>query len=131
MNNNIAEVINIAKTAKNNIDREDRLKKYFEALACEMVSKALEESDRELAAQYGKDGWQVERRDFRTLQTTYGTIIIKRRRMRKDGEAGIYPLDKELGIRRYHKDIAPALNTMLPRLPPRLYTEPLPWQSTH
>jgi len=100
---NIAEVINIVKTTKNNIDREDRLKKYFEALACEMVSKALEEIDRELAAQYGKDGWQVERRDCRTLQTTYGTICIKRRRMRKDGEVGIYPLDKELGIRRYQR----------------------------
>ena len=83
MDINIAEVINIVKTTKNNIDREDRLKKYFEALACEMVSKALEEIDRELAAQYGKDGWQVERRDCRTLQTTYGTICIKRRRMRK------------------------------------------------
>lgn len=103
MDINIAEVINIVKTTKNNIDREDRLKKYFEALACEMVSKALEEIDWELAAQYGKDGWQVERRDCRTLQTTYGTICIKRRRMRKDGEVGIYPLDKELGIHRYQR----------------------------
>lgn len=42
MDINIAEVINIVK---NNIDQEDRLKKYFEALACEMVSKALEEID--------------------------------------------------------------------------------------
>ncbi len=79
------------------------MKKYFEALACERVNQALEEIDRELAAQYGKDGWQVERRGCRTLQTTYGTISIKRRRMRKDGEAGIYPLDKELGIRRYQR----------------------------
>ena len=32
MNNNIvAEIINIVKTTKNNIDREDKLRKYFEA----------------------------------------------------------------------------------------------------
>ncbi|MBO6204734.1 MAG: UPF0236 family protein, partial [Selenomonas sp.] len=70
---------------------------------CEWVRQALEAIDRELAAQYGKEGWHVERRDNRTVQTTYGTISIKRRRMCKDGEASIYPLDKELGIRRYQR----------------------------
>ena len=104
MNNNIvAEIMNIVKTTKNNIDREDKLRKYFEAKMCEWVRQALEAIDRELAAQYGKEGWHVERRDNRTVQMTYGTISIKRRRMCKDGEAGIYPLDKELGIRRYQR----------------------------
>ena len=91
--------MNIVKTTKNNIDREDKLRKYFEAKMCEWIRQALEAIDRELAVQYGKEGWHVERRDNRTVQTTYGTISIKRRRMCKDGEAGIYPLDKELGIR--------------------------------
>ena len=62
MNNNIvAEIMNIVKTTKNNIDREDKLKKYFEAKMCEWVRQALEAIDRELAAQYGKEGWHVER----------------------------------------------------------------------
>ncbi|TYZ23375.1 ISLre2 family transposase [Selenomonas ruminis] len=74
MNNTLAEIINIVKTTTNNIDREDTLRKYFEAKTCRMVSEALEAIDRELAAQYGKDG-----------------------------EASISPLDKELGIHRYQR----------------------------
>ena len=103
MNNTLAEIIKIVKNTPNNIDREDTLRKYFEAMACRMVSEALEAIDRELAAQYGKDGWQVDRRDNRTIQTTYGPVTMKRRRMRKDGETSVYPLDKELGIRRYQR----------------------------
>lgn len=52
--------MDIVKITKNNIDREDKLRKYFEARICEWVRQALEAIDRELVAQYGKEGWHVE-----------------------------------------------------------------------
>lgn len=94
-----------------------------------MVSNALEDIDRELEAQYGKDGWQVERKDCRTLQTTYGIISIKRRRMCKDGEADISPLDKELEIRRYHRYSGGYFEYNVAQIAAK--PEPLPWQLEH
>ena len=103
MDSIVAEIIKIIKDAKDSISREESLKLYFENLQCRCVSEALEQIDVELAAAYGKDGWRVERLDRRTLQASYGTISIRRRRMEKEGEEGIYPLDKELGIRKYQR----------------------------
>ena len=103
MDSIVAEIIKIIKDAKDSISREESLKLYFENLQCRCVSEALEQIDVELAAAYGKDGWRVEHLDRRTLQASYGTISIRRRRMEKEGEEGIYPLDKELGIRKYQR----------------------------
>lgn len=98
MDSIVAEIIKIIRDAEDSISREESLKFYFENLQCRCVSEALEQIDVELAAAYGKDGWHVEHLDRRTLQASYGTISIRRRRMEKEGEEGIYPLDKELGI---------------------------------
>ena len=99
----VADIMKIIKDAADNISREEALKQYFEKLECQCVSEALERIDVELAAEYGKDGWRVERLDQRTIQASYGTVCIRRRRMEKEGEEGIYPLDKEMGIRKYQR----------------------------
>ena len=103
MDHIVSDIMKIIKGAADNIAREEGLKQYFEELECRCVSEALERIDVELAAEYGKDGWRVERLDQRTIQASYGTIHIRRRRMEKEGEDGIYPLDKELGIRQYQR----------------------------
>ena len=56
MNAIITELIKIIKDSRDNISREENLKKYLEELNCHLVGKALEEIDKELAAEYGKDG---------------------------------------------------------------------------
>ena len=103
MDSIIAEVTKIIKGAKDNISREEKLRQYFEELACRCVSEALERIDAELAAEHSKAGWRVERLDRRTIQASYGTVSVRRRRMSKEGEKGIYPLDRELGIRPYQR----------------------------
>lgn len=103
MDSIVSDIMKIIKAAPENISREEAMKQYFEKLACRCVSEALEKIDVELAAEYGKAGWRVERLDQRTIQASYGTIQIRRRRMEKEGEKGIYPLDKELGIRKYQR----------------------------
>jgi len=99
----ITELIKIIKDSHDNISREENLKKYLEKINCRLVGEALEEVDKELAAEYGKDGWKVERRDERVVQTSYGFVRAKRRLMKKEGEKPIYPLDKELGVRAYQR----------------------------
>ena len=99
----VTEILEIIKGAKDSISREERIRSYLENLACRAVSEALERIDKELAGRYADKGWHVERLDWRTVQASYGTLRIRRRRMCKEGEAGIYPLDKELGIRPYRR----------------------------
>lgn len=99
----VTEILEIIKSAKDSIAREERLRSYFEDLTCRAVSEALERIDAELAVQYAAKGWHVERLDARTVQASFGEIRIRRRRMRKEGKAAIYPLDKELGIRPYRR----------------------------
>lgn len=103
MNSIVAKIMTIIKDSADSIAREEALKQYFEMLMCQCISEALERIDVELAAEYSKKGWHVERLDARTVQATYGTLTIRRRRMEKTGEKGIYPLDLELGIRRYQR----------------------------
>lgn len=93
MDSIVSDIMKIIKAAPENISREEAMKQYFEKLACRCVSEALEKIDVELAAEYGKAGWRVERLDQRTIQASYGTIQIRHRRMEKEGEQGIYPLD--------------------------------------
>ena len=103
MNPIVAEIMKIIKDAEDSIAREEALKQYFEEFICHCVSEALERIDVELAVEYSRNGWYVERMDQRTVQASYGTLTIRRRRMEKEGEKGIYPLDCELGIRKYQR----------------------------
>ena len=100
----VPELIEIIKGAKNSIESEEGIRHYFEDLACKAVGKAWEQIDAELARNYKAKGWRTERRDERTIQTSYGAVTFKRRLMKKEGEKkSTYPLDHELGIRPYQR----------------------------
>lgn len=53
--------------------------------------------------EYKKQGYVVERRDRRTVQCLCGTVSFVRRRMKKPGKKGIYPLDKQLRLKPYQR----------------------------
>ena len=99
----VAEVIKIIKGASDNIESEEKIRYYFEQLQCQAVGKAWERIDEELYKTYQEKGWKSERRDERTIQTSYGAVTFKRRLMKKEGEKSIYPLDHEFGIRPYQR----------------------------
>ena len=66
---------------------------------------ALETIDTELTAEDTKQRYQMKRRDFRTIQGLLGTITFERRRIQKQGPRanGFYPLDNQLGLRKYQR----------------------------
>ena len=99
----VTEILKIIKSVKDSIAREEQLRSCFEELTCHAVSEALDRIDAELAIKYADKGWHVERLDSRTVQARFGMLRIRRRRMKKRGVAGIYPLDKEFGIRPYQR----------------------------
>ena len=73
----VTEILEIIKSAKDSIAREERLRSYFEDLTCRAVSEALERIDAELAAQCAAKGWRVERLDARAvILVVLGCLIV-------------------------------------------------------
>ena len=99
----IAELLKILKDAEDSISWEEHVQRYFAGLICETLGIAMEWLDDEIAEDWKKNGWRVERRDARTILTSFGSMTFHRRRMEKEGEAGCYPLDDALGFRRYKR----------------------------
>jgi hypothetical protein len=97
----VAEIMKIMKGANDSISCEEQLKTCWSVMFCEAVMLALDRIDDELAEQWKADGWYVERRDERTVVSSFGAVRFKRRRMERDGESGKYPLDEMLGLRKY------------------------------
>ena len=101
----VPEIIKIIKDSDTAIIREMRLLQLFIRIFTQALVIALETIDKELTAEYTKQGYQIKRRDFRTIQGLLGTITFERRRIRKQGPRakGFYPLDNQLGLRKYQR----------------------------
>jgi len=101
----VTEIIKIIKESDTAIVRETKLLQLFIRLFTEALACALETMDTELVEQYKKQGYQIERRDRRTIQGLFGTVTYLRRRIRKEGPRakGFYPLDTQLGLKKYQR----------------------------
>lgn len=101
MNQIIAEIASILKDSETLLDSEIRLDQYLPKVMCELVSKAIEMIDLELIHTYKEKGYDIQKTMKRTVQFSYGAVEIRRRRMRKDGEKSIVPLDEAIGLEEY------------------------------
>lgn len=99
----VTEIIKTIKDSDTVIERNMKLLALFFELFRTALGMALEQLYRELATEYKKQGYVVERRDRRTVQCLCGTISFVRRRMKKTGKKGIYPLDKQLRLKPYQR----------------------------
>ena len=99
----VAEIIQTIKDSDTVIERDMKLLALFCELFRTALGLAFEQLDRELAKEYKKQGYVVERRDRRTVQCLCGTVSFVRRRMKKPGKKGIYPLDRQLRLKPYQR----------------------------
>ena len=79
---------------------------YFMEILSQLFSKALERIDLELILDYKNKGFEIDRIEERTVQFSFGPVVLKRRRMRKKGEKSIVPLDIAIGLEK-HKRYSP------------------------
>lgn len=79
----VTEMMEIMKRANDSISCEEQLKAYLAVLFCKALTLALDRIDEELAKQWKADGWYVERRDERTVVSSFGAVQFKRRRMKR------------------------------------------------
>ncbi|CDI59277.1 Transposase [Lactobacillus helveticus CIRM-BIA 951] len=96
----IADIVKIIKSENNVIAREKALMCYFFDLIRELMTAALEEVDAGLVEETKKQGYQIEKKNKRSVVTTFGEISYWRRRYACPGKKKpLTQQDRELSQR--------------------------------
>ena len=83
MDNIISEIVEIINNNQSLIGIEMAIETYFTEVLSQLFSKALERIDLELILEYKEKGFEIDRIEERTVQFSFGPVVLKRRRMRK------------------------------------------------
>ena len=97
----VTEIVKIIKSETNIIKRERALLVFFLNLIKELMSLALEALDQELSKSMKDQGYQIEKKNQRSINMAFGEITYARRRYVKTGQASRYPLDELMGFDKY------------------------------
>lgn len=99
----ITDIVKIIKSENNVIPREKALMCCFFDLIRELMKLALEEVDAGLVEETKKQGYQIEKKNKRSVVTAFGEISYWRRRYACPGKKAQYPLDKLMGYDKYKR----------------------------
>lgn len=109
----ITDIVKIIKSENNVITREKALLCYFFKLIRELMAQALEVIDNDLIEENKKQGYQIEKKNRRSVVTAFGEISYWRRRYICHGKEAQYPLDKLMGYDRYKRYSVLAVKNIL------------------
>lgn len=93
--NNVLEALD---HRQNTLELEYAIFHLIMSFACAIIGVLFEYIDEQFYESVKGQGYQVERRDERTINFLFGMVTFKRRRIRKPGEKGFYLLDRRLGF---------------------------------
>ncbi len=97
----VTEIVKIIKSETNIIKREKAIAFFFLNLIRELMSLALELVDQELSESMKNQGYQIEKKNQRSINMAFGEATYVRRRYVKAGQESRYPLDKFMGFDKY------------------------------
>ena len=103
MNTIVTDILEILKKSTGAIEREKNMQEYIHRKMCSIVQEAFERLDDELWQAHKRNGCRSLRRDERSLITSYGTIRLKRRLLKDASGKAFYPVDQEMGFRKYQR----------------------------
>ena len=84
--------------SQNTLELEYTIFHLIMGFACAIMGVLFEYMDEQFYKSVKGQGYQVERRDERTINFLFGMVTFKRRRIRKPSEKGFYLLDRRLGF---------------------------------
>lgn len=109
----ITDIVKIIKSENNVLAREKALMCYFFDLIGELMKLALEEVDVGLVDETKKQGYQIEKKNKRSVVTVFGEISYWRRRYVCPGRKAKYPLDQLMGYDKYKRYSVLAVKNIL------------------
>ena len=109
----ITDIVKIIKSENNVIAREKALMCYFFDLIRNLMKLALEEVDNDLVDEAKKQGYQIEKKNRRSVVTAFGEISYWRRRYVCPDKKAKYPLDQLMGYDKYKRYSVLAVKNIL------------------
>lgn len=103
MNLIVTEIANIIKSESNYIKRERKIVCFFLNLIKEVMSLALAEVDDEMTEELKAQGYQIEKKNERSINMAFGEVRYNRRRYVCPGKKPRYPLDELMGFDKYKR----------------------------
>lgn len=85
------------------ISMEEQMHLFMYEVFCEALGEVFRYLDQAIVKEKQKLGWKVERKDWRTLQFTFGQVRFQRTLMKDEKNKSVYPFDKCLGIRNHQR----------------------------
>lgn len=113
MDSIITDIVEIIKSETNVIAREKALLCYFLNLFRTLIAEALEIVDDDLVEENKKLGYQIEKKNKRSVVTAFGEVSYVRRRYICSGKEARYPLDELMGYDRYKRYSVLAVKNIL------------------
>ena len=82
----IPTIVEILKGSDTLLEAELRFEQLIPEFLQEIFKKTLDQIDKELINEYKEKGYEIDRKEKRTIQFSFGPLAFERRRMRKKGE---------------------------------------------
>lgn len=103
MNSIVTEIVNIIKSENNYIKRERKIICFFLNLFKEIMALALAKVDDDMISEMKSQGYQIEKKNERSINMAFGEVRYTRRRYVCPGRKPRYPLDELLGFDKYKR----------------------------
>lgn len=109
----ITDIVRIIKSENNVIAREKALLCYSLNLFKESMAAALEIIDDDLVQETKEQGYQIEKKNKRSIMTALGEVTYTRRRYISADKKAVYPLDTLMGYDKYKRYSVLAVKNIL------------------
>ena len=103
MNSIVTEIANIIKSEDNYIKRERKIICFFLNLIKEIMALALAKVDDEMITKVKAQGYQIDKKNERSINMAFGEVRYVRRRYVCPGKQARYPLDELMGFDKYKR----------------------------
>ena len=97
-NHFVNDILEVIGHKKNTLEIEYAIFHLIMGMACAIMGVLFEYMEEKLYEMLKGQGYQVERRDERTINFLFGAVTFKRRRIRRPSERGFYLLDRRFGF---------------------------------
>lgn len=100
MENIIPVIAEVLKDSDTLLEAELRFEHIIPEFIQTVFKKAFDQIDKELVNEYKEKGFEIDRKEKRTVQFSFGPLDFERRRMRKKDEQSVIPFDKAIGLKK-------------------------------
>ena len=111
----VSKILEKLKKSVHLSDLEEQLQLLMQEHLTSQLAFCLEQLDKDLIRPYLSQGWSIDRLEERQLTFSFGTVVFKRRRLRKTGESSFLPLDQHLGLEK-REHISPGFQEKVSQL---------------